>query len=173
MVCEPASSCRGLEEAVGEAGRAGAAVSSGFLSLRPIPLAFTLSVWLFMAVSLLPSFFQPSFLSWFVFPSVRVSFCQLSAPSVWFLHDKDLIFPLWFLNLQLPLLGKGKRKFIRPGRWYDGYVRATLKCHSYVRNMQLTKRRCFTLWITSRERKWKERGGMFVTVTFEQEEENI
>lgn len=114
MVCEPARSCRGLEEAAG--GGRSRGVQRVFISETHTPGVHSVS--LPVRCCLPPSFFPSAILSFSICFSVSpsVSFCQLSVPSVWFLHDKDLISPPWFLNLQPPLPGKGKRKFIRPGR---------------------------------------------------------
>lgn len=54
-----------------------------FLSQRPGALAFSLSGSLSVSFLLL---FPSAFLS------LSLSVCQLSAPSVWFLHDKNLFF---------------------------------------------------------------------------------
>lgn len=63
------------------------AMSSGFLSLRPTPLAFPQSDWL-CDVSFLPAFFS----SLHSRLSVCMSVCQPSVPSVWFVHDNNLFF---------------------------------------------------------------------------------
>lgn len=98
------------------------------------------------------SLLSPSFLlsfscPFFLYLFVRQSVC-LSASCQCHLSGFSTIRTVCFLNLQPPLLSKGKRKFIRPGPWCVSYIRATLQCRSYVRNMQLTKHRCFSLWAT-------------------------
>lgn len=111
MVGQPVCYCRGLEEAGREAGRE-----------QPCPVGFYLRDphhWhsLCQSGSSLPS---PSFLisvshAFSLYLFVCQSVC-LSASCQCHLSGFSTIRTVCFLNLQLPLLGKCRRKLIRPAR---------------------------------------------------------